>query len=80
MARVHKPRQGLNGVWIYPRTEDVLEEVGLESIETYVKRRRSTIAEFVAVRPLHVECVGGERARGSPPHLFWWEQEFDLDE
>ena len=81
MAKVHKPRRGLNGVWIYPQTADVLEEVGLESIEEYIRRRRQTIVAYVVDRPIFQTCMRGERMSGSPPHHgFWWEQEMDLDE
>ncbi len=32
MAKRHKPRRGLNQVWVYPATEDVLKECGMHSI------------------------------------------------
>ena len=50
MARDNKPRRGADRVWSYPRTADVLEEVGLRSMEEYIRRRRNTIADYVATK------------------------------
>ena len=44
MARENKPRRSPDGSWTYPATEDVMEEVGLHSMATYVEVRRQTIA------------------------------------
>jgi hypothetical protein len=79
MARVHKPRKGLFGNWIYPSTKDVLEECGLHSVKEYINTRRATIAIYVVNRPIFRECQEGERRRGSMPRLWWWEQELGLD-
>ena len=48
-------------------------------MDEYIRRRRNTVAEFVATRPLFRTCWEGKRLRGAPHHIFWWEQEFDLD-
>ncbi len=58
---------------------DVLEEVGLHTLEEYIYRRRNTVAEFIATRPLFANCWEGKRLRGSPRNQFWWDQEFNLD-
>ena len=79
MARVHKPRKGLFGNWIYPSTKDVLEECGLHSVKEYINTRRATIAMYVVNRPIFQECQEGERRRGSMPRRWWWEQELGLD-
>ena len=79
MARVHKPRKGLFGNWIYPSTKDVLKECGLHSVKEYINTRRATIAMYVVNRPIFRECQEGERRRGSMPRRWWWEQELGLD-
>ncbi len=79
MAVDNRPKRGAHMVWTYPRSADVLEEVGLRKMEEYIRRRRNTVAEFVSTRPLFKACWDGKRLRGSPHHTFWWEQEFDLD-
>jgi hypothetical protein len=79
MAKEHKPKRGPGNVWIYPKSEDVLRECGLKTMEEYVKIRRQTIAVYVATRPILAECRRGERKRGAVPHQWWWELPMDLD-
>ncbi len=79
MARLHKPRKGLFGNWIYPSTKDVLEECGLHSMKEYINTRRATIAMYVVNQPILRECQVGERIRGSMPRRWWSEQELSLD-
>ncbi len=60
--------------------KDVLEECGLRPMAEYVLRRRSSIAEYVATRPLLQACNDGKPLRETPHRLWWWEQEFSVDE
>jgi len=47
MARVNKPRKHpQTGVWIYPSSALVLDEVGLSTISHYVQVSRYTITAF----------------------------------
>ena len=80
MAKVHKPRRGLNHVWVYPATSDVLKECGMHTITHYISVRRETILQYVVDRPIHVACKVGERRRGSAPRQWWWEQKLCLDD
>ena len=80
MARVNKPRRNAQtGVWTYPSSDDVLEEVGLFSISHYVQVRRQTIANYIVDRPILTFCREGERLGGSSPRQFWWEQPVGWD-
>ncbi len=36
MAKKHKPKRGLDQVWIYPRSEDVFKECRMKTMEEYV--------------------------------------------
>jgi hypothetical protein len=36
MARKHQPKKGAIGVWVYPKSADVLEECGMATIATYI--------------------------------------------
>ena len=70
MAKTHKPRRGLNQVWVYPATEDVLKECGLHSIPHYLGVRRETIFSYVVDRPKSTRCAWrasgeGDRHRDS---------------
>ncbi len=58
---------------------DVLEEVSLQNVEEYIRRRRNTVAEFIATCPLFANYWEGKQLWGFPRHLFWWKQEFDTD-
>ena len=80
MARENRLKRDPDGNWMYPRSEDVLEECGLLKMEAYILRRRNSIAEYVATRPLYHACREGEPLRGTPHRLWWWEQESSLDE
>ena len=80
VAVKHRPHKGPGGSWVYPRSTDVLEEVGLQTMEHYVRQRRQTIVAWVVDRPLFAACQEGKRKRGTPQHLWWWEQEMSLDE
>jgi hypothetical protein len=79
MAKTHKPWQGPQNEWVYPRSEDVLQECGMKTIAEYVQIRRQMIAVYVATRPILQDCRQGEQQRGAVPHRWWWEQPMDLD-
>ena len=66
-------------LWQYPASVDVLEEVGLHSVEHYIGVRRQTIANFIVNRPIFAYCVEGVRRRGTSPRQWWWEQPMDLE-
>jgi len=80
MANKHKPQKGLNQVWVYPATEDVLKECGMHSISHYIGVRRATIFQYLVDRPILTTCMEGERRRGSAPRQWWWEQQMCLDD
>ncbi len=68
MACRHKPRRGPGNVWIYPKSEDVLEECGLCTVADYIKTRWQTITTYVATRLILDKCRQGERRQGAVPH------------
>jgi len=79
MARANKPRRNPDGTWVYPATSDVRAEVGLYSVDHYIRKRRNTIAQFLAGRPLHDLVMDARRQRGSPRHQYWWSQPMCLE-
>ena len=79
MARVHKPARNPDGTWKYPATEDVLEEVGLYSIDHYIGVRRQTITKYILERPIFDLCKNEDRRPGTSPRLLWWEQSLEAD-
>ena len=62
-------RQLKDGSWYHPPTDDVLEEAGFETVDTYIKRRRNTVRRFVIDRPLHRECL---RSNAISTKAVWW--------
>ena len=79
MAIVNTPKRNPDGSWVYPASEDVLEEVGIQRMAHYIEVRRQTIADYIVNRPIFAHCEAAERQRGSSPRQFWWEQTIDLD-
>ncbi len=79
LAKTNRPKRGSNREWIYPRSEDVMKECGMKTMEEYILARRQTIAVYVATRPILNECKQSKRKRGAIPHRWWWEQPMDLD-
>jgi hypothetical protein len=79
MAKKNRPKRGPNREWIYPRSEDVLKECGMKTMEEYILACRQTIAVYVATRPILNKCRQGERKRGAISRHWWWEQPMDLD-
>ena len=75
MAKVHRPRKDEEGVWTYSSSKDVLEEVGLLTIDEYIERRRNKVAEYASNRPVLELCLNERRRRGTTRReKFWWEQ------
>ena len=63
MARKYRPKRGANGVWVYPKTADVLGERGMDSIAKYIQACHQTITTYMATRPILVACVGDGQQR-----------------
>jgi hypothetical protein len=79
MAHKNKPRRGPWKEWVYPRSEDVLKECEMKTIDEYIQICWQTIVVYVATRPIFNKCRQGEHKRGAVPHRWWWEQPMDLD-
>ncbi len=69
----------LDGTWRYPNLEQVLQEVGLQTISHYIGVRWQHLASFIVNRPIFQLCQEGVRKRGSAACQFWWEQPLDLE-
>jgi len=69
-----------DGMWTYPNSAEVLDEVGLKTIAHYIGVRRQHIASYIVDKPIFQSCVDGVRRRGSSARQFWWAQSMDLEE
>ena len=65
--------------WVYPKSVDVRRAARVKTIVEYIADRHRNILLTIADRPILEECRRAERRRGSPPRLYWWEQEDELD-
>ena len=74
------PKKLRSGQWIYPKTEAVLKAVGLHTIETYIGKRRHTVAKYITGRPVYDMVTSAKRLTGTPPRLLWTEQNLELPE
>ena len=69
-----RPRK-VKGEWVYPHSVDVLAAAHLQPIEYYIQKRRHTVHNTIRDRDVLKECEGAERRCGTPPRLFWVEQD-----
>ena len=75
-----QPRRRTDGIWYYPPLVEALGEAGLEGIRKLVTRKKNTVAQYIATRPILDLC---ERATWRPEAMVsrqWWEQDgIDLE-
>ena len=74
-----RPRK-VKGEWVYPHSADVLAAAHLQAIEYYLQKHRYTVYNPVHGRGVLKECEGAEWRRGTPPCLFWVEQDMAVPE
>jgi hypothetical protein len=67
MVEKHKPKKGSHHGWVYPRSSDVLQECGMDTILHYIDVRGTTIFRYVVDRLIYEACPMGEWKRGLPP-------------
>ena len=58
----------------YPPLGEAMEQAGLFSIEEYIDRRRNSVAEYVATRPIYAVCRELESRGIGGDHQNWWSQ------
>ena len=68
------PRRGRDGKWVYLSLAGVTKEVGVVRARTSVLRRKNTVVQFIATRPILGLCEVAERRRGTQVPQRWWEQ------
>ena len=67
-----QPLQGRYGVWVYPPLEEVMAEVGLQEVDTYISRRQNTVTQFIATRPIMGLCLAAYWIPGPRVSKRWW--------
>ena len=67
-------RKGRDGKWHYPLLEGAMKEAGLTDVRTSIKRRKNTVAQYIATRPLLDLCKGATKREGVRVTLRLWYQ------
>jgi hypothetical protein len=65
-----------DGTWLYPVSEEVLEETGLFLIETYIEKRRAMIFEYISRQPIYNKCKNSRPSPTGGNRVVWWQQKF----
>ena len=68
------PCQWRDGKWRYLPLAGAKKDAGIVRARTLVLRRKNTVAQFVAMRPILVLCEGTERRGRTRVPQRWWEQ------
>ena len=63
-----------DGGWFYFLLEDAMAEAGMKEVETYVSCRQSTMAQYIATRPIMDLCMVAKRRPGPRVTMRWWVQ------
>jgi hypothetical protein len=61
-----------DGTWVYPPTQSVLADAGLESIDEYIRRRRQTVRSFARHLPIYEECRLSTAFATNVKKTVWW--------
>jgi len=61
-----------DGTWNCPPTAEVLRDAGLESIDEYIRRRRSTVREYIRGRPIYEACKRSRAMSTNVNKILWW--------
>ena len=70
----------LHGEWVYPPIEEAYEITGVQPLDVYIARRRSTFLPKVEGRPIWDLCRQAGRLHATPTRTsFYWEQRLDVD-
>ena len=70
-----KAKRGAGGEREYPSVEEAMEAAGIHPVGVYIKRRRTTVSERVACRPVYALCAEAERMPGTSRVVRWWDQD-----
>ena len=65
----------VKGEWVYLHLADVLVAAHLQPIAYYIQKRCHTVHDTIRDHDVLKECRGAERRCGTPPCLFWVEQD-----
>ena len=59
---------------VYPSLEGATKEAGITDVRTSINRRKNTVAQYIATRPLLDLCKGATQREGARLSMRWWYQ------
>ena len=62
----------VDGEWITPPPAEALEAAGMYPIDVYIEKRRATVADWVATRPIFEACTRADRLPGVVRNRLRW--------
>jgi hypothetical protein len=65
-------RKDENDEWICPTSAEVLELVGLKTIDEYITKRKNTLKRYATSRAIYLECERSRPLTTSAAPLVWW--------
>ena len=65
-------RENADGTWTYPSSDGVLQRAGLETMEEYIRRRKTTVAQFAMENQIFQKCYESEPIARSYNQNIWW--------
>ena len=74
-----RPTKLPDGMWTYPNSAAVLDEVGLNTIAHYIGVCRQHIASYIVDKPIFQSSIDQVRRRESSVYRFWSAQSMDLE-
>ena len=71
----HQHRKGMYGMWVQPLMAEVMEEVGLHEVETYVSFLQNKVSQYTVTRTIMDLCLLAVIRPGTRVSKRWWDQE-----
>ena len=68
------PQWRIDGKWEYTSAEEARAEVGFEPMETYIRKRQETAAQYIATRSILDLCEAADKNQEVQVGVRWWEQ------
>ena len=62
----------MDGSWLYPPLEFVMQAAGLETMETYIFRHQNKVTHYIETRPIIDICMEAEWRPVTRVLRLWW--------
>ena len=66
-------QQRPDGSWQLPHTAAVLNKCDLETVHTYITKRKQNLIAYATRRPIYTECIASTPTAMNANQLVWWD-------